>query len=143
MLRRVRVLGGWSVAVDILSSHDRRCDFRLVSGFCGLVRITIVESQHRWVPVIVVGYDGARFARCGPARLFQLPVEGRRARQLLLRQFGCEFCLVADLDLTDRHGDELIADTKEPADREDHRGYAGMVQINQNVLDLADRCVTL
>jgi hypothetical protein len=41
-------------------------------------------------------------------------VEGRRVRKLLLRQVGCELCLAADLDLIDRHGNELVADTDNP-----------------------------
>src|SRR6185437_6114963 len=39
-------------------------------------------------------------------------VEGRRVGKLLLCQIGCKLCLAADLDLVDRHGNQLFARTR-------------------------------
>src|SRR5690349_19395782 len=79
-----------------------------------------------------------------PYRLFELAeVEGRRVGKLLLCQISCELRLTANLDLIHGHGNQLVAETKEAAHREDHCRYRRMVKINQHVFDLANGRVTL
>src|SRR6185312_8481848 len=76
--------------------------------------------------------------------LFELAeLEGWRIGELLLCQIGRKFCLASNLKLTNRHGDELVANTEEAPDREDHCRYARMVEIDQDVFDLTDGRVTL
>src|SRR5438132_16298 len=54
-----------------------------------------------------------------PYWLFELAeVEGRRVGKLLLCQITCELRLAANLDLIHGHGNQLVADAEEAADRE-------------------------
>src|SRR5690242_16810169 len=66
-------------------------------------------------------------------------VEGRRVGKLLLCQIGCKLCLAANLDLVDRHGNQLFADAEEAADREDYRRDSCMINIKQRIFYLANR----
>src|SRR6185437_9154406 len=85
---------------------------------------------------------GDELAMTSPLRLFELrEVEGRRVGKLLLCQIGCKLCLVAEFDLTDRHGHQLFPDSEEAADREDHRSNRCMIKIKQRIFDLANRRV--
>jgi hypothetical protein len=52
----------------------------------------------------------------------------RATALLLLGQIGGEFCLVANLDLIDRHGNEFIANAEKAAPREDHCRYGRVIK---------------
>src|SRR4029453_13063011 len=57
-------------------------------------------------------------------------VEGRCVEKLLFCQISCELRLRSNLDLIHGHGNQLVADTEDPARGEDHCRYRRMAEIN-------------